>query len=171
MFIIITTNNAQINQPKSLGARLRLRLEDLVNLSRRSLFGRVVRLPALFPFAFKRQQQDNRLEQNTVPVAALGANNDYNRAQRNDNKLAPLHKLQLQQSHQSYSAEQAADGTKSSNSNGSIRKTISSLRARQKRKRKEADRQMIFINGKQYYINDEGELKEWNEMDDKNEQQ
>lgn len=40
-----------------LRRRLQLRLEDLINLSRRSLFGRVVRLPTLFPF--KRQESSD----------------------------------------------------------------------------------------------------------------
>lgn len=37
---------------------------------------------------------------------------------------------------------------------------------RRKDKRKDHDRQMISINGKQYYVNDEGELKDWNDQSD-----
>lgn len=37
---------------------------------------------------------------------------------------------------------------------------------RRKDKRKDHDRQMISINGKQYYVNDDGELKDWNDQSD-----
>lgn len=92
----------------SLRGRLRSRLEDLANLSGRSLFGRVVRLPSLFPF--KRQEEETTDKDETA---------------------------------------------------GSRR------RSKRRRRKKDSDRQMISINGKQYYINDEGELKEL--KDDKSE--
>lgn len=94
-----------------------MRLDDLISLSRRSLFGRVVRLPSLFPF--KRQEAE-----------AEG------RDKKSGGKLS-------QPTHQPDSGP------------SSYRDKI-----RQRRKRrKESDRQMISINGKQYYVDDDGELK------------
>lgn len=40
------------------------------------------------------------------------------------------------------------------------------LRRRKGKKKDRHDRQMISINGKQYYINDDGELKDWNDQSD-----
>ena len=86
----------------------------MANLSRRSLFGRVVRLPAIFPF--KRQQSD-------------------------DEKSLP-------------------SGILSPGDQSTGRRPLLSFRHR---RRKESDRQMISINGKQYYVDDDGELKELKE--------
>lgn len=115
----------------SIRGRIRLRLEDLANLSRRSIFGRVIRLPSIFPF--KRQQQDLG-----ESLAGTSTNNDNNTNHRQhlDSKTNQQAKKQSR---------------------------LNSIRARQKRKKKESDRQMIIINGKQYYVNDSGELKEWTE--------
>ena len=92
----------------SLRERIRARIEDLASLSRRSLFGRLVRMPSLLPF--KRQQVDE--------------------------------------------LEPGAGGAR-----GARRARPGSLLARRRKRRREADRQMISINGKQYYVDDEGELK------------
>lgn len=94
---------------QEVGGRMRVRtqaaLENLMNLSRRSLFGRVIRLPSLLPFKRQERQQDT--------------------------------------------SEEAKP-----------RKVLVRFRRNRKRRNKEPDRQMIFINGKQYYINDDGELVE-----------
>lgn len=102
-------------------------------MSRRSLFGRVVRLPSIFPF--KRQQQDLT----DIAPTTINNKNITNNKQTESKTNQQARKLSR----------------------------LSALRARQKRKKKEADRQMIIINGKQYYVNDSGELKEWLE-DSKN---
>lgn len=105
----------------SFGDRFRMRLEDIVNLSRRSLFGRIVRLPSLLPF--KRQQDES--------------------ATKNNAKASNPSEPKVKQ-----------------------RRRRRLFRRNSRRHRKETDRQMIQINGKQYYVSDEGELKELKKDED-----
>ena len=103
----------------------------MANLSRRSLFGRVVRLPAIFPF---KRQQDGR-QVGTADKQAADEEDDEN-ADDAEGSLA--------------------------------RKLRNRLSARRRKRRNnnsgaaanETDRQLITINGKQYYVDDDGELRE-----------
>lgn len=91
----------------SFRARLENRLEQLLSLSRRTLVGRVIRLPALLPFKRHEPQPNQSVGIRSGPLASFRRN----RRRRNNEELEP-------------------------------------------------DRQKIFINGKQYYIDEDGELKE-----------
>lgn len=103
------------DETEILRERIRSRLEDLISRSRRSLVGRMIRMPALFPF--KRQQDEGE----------SGSNN--------------LNKTNV---------------SKSKGPRGFFAK---------RKKKKESDRQMISIDGKQYYVDDDGALKELKEDD------
>lgn len=96
-----------------------MRLDELVNLSRRSLFGRVIRVPSIFPF--KRQEESSKLDNN-----------------KNNSKPA----------------NQRPGKTPASSRRRNQRFSVV------RRRKKESDRQMIQINGKQYYVDEDGELKE-----------
>ena len=128
---MVKKNFFKIFRPSSLRERLRARLENLLSLSRRSLFGRVVRLPSLFPFKRQEDEEDNdgddRSDKGTKSTAAMAAGGKQAGAKRQQ----PVSRLLSM--------------------------------AASRRRRKEADRQMISINGKQYYVDDDGELKEWKE--------
>lgn len=101
-FILTIYHPNNYLHPFSFRDRLQSGLERLVNRSRRSvLFGRVIRIPSLFPF--RRQEGDKTIE----PISQ--------RSRR---------------------------------------------RRDRRRKSKELDKQMIFINGKQFYVDDDGKLKE-----------
>lgn len=130
------------------------------------MFGRVVRLPSLFPFKRQQREELDSTSATTTNPVALGYGDTSNGI--DDHRLTSQHHQQQPQQQQQQSSKLAVKGTSeesSGSNNNSLRKTLSSLRARQKRKRKEADRQMIFINGKQYYVNDDGELMEWDDKE------
>lgn len=117
----------QSTHTNSFRERFQARLEDVLKLSRRSLFGRVIRLPALFPF--RRKESD-------------------------DSDIASSSDVAHKQQHADNSSEDDPAGAKPA---GLLR----GLFGNRKRAQADSERQMISINGKQFYVDDEGELKEF----------
>lgn len=96
----------------------------MLSLSRRSLFGRVVRLPSVFPF---KRHEDEEGDDRADAGAATG---------------------------------KPRGGALVTNGRTRPRLLAGLMGGRRRRRQRDSERQIIEINGKQFYVDDDGELKE-----------
>lgn len=133
IYYIICNGIGRSPTSHSFGERLRNRVQDLVKFSRPSLFGRLIRVPSLLPFK-RHQTVDNNDDDESSPPGFI----------------TPL----TGRLHTTIGASRLRKDNKTKNDKRPL--------SRRERRTRLKDRQLININGQQFYLDDDNTLKQIN---------